>query len=133
MPIAYRSGYKYQLAETYSIVLTIQPEQRIVTDFIRFDLDGTLTISKGYAWDGPSGPAIDTPDFMRGSLIHDAIYELIRDGHLHDCRAEADDILRMICLQDGMPRARAEWVHNAVRVFGGSAVRGKKPIFTAGV
>ena len=129
--IKYKDGYKYQLAETYSLVITIQPETDIEADFLRMDTDGMLTIEKGYAWDGPSGPTIDTPDFMRGSLVHDALYQLIRMGLLGDCRAESDDILRMICMQDGMSQARAEMVHNAVRVFGASAAKDEKPILTA--
>ena len=40
----------------------------------------TLYISKGYSWDGPSGPAIDTPDWIKASLVHDALYQLIREN-----------------------------------------------------
>ncbi len=37
-------------------------------------IDGVLTIRSGYAWDGPGGPAMDTPAAMYGSLSHDALY-----------------------------------------------------------
>jgi hypothetical protein len=30
-----------------------------------------LNILEEYCWDGASGPAIDTQNFMRGSLLHD--------------------------------------------------------------
>jgi len=131
MPIRYRDGYLYQLAEDYSIDLVTQPETDVSDDFIRFDTNGKWTILKGYEWDGPSGQTFDTKDFMRGSLVHDVLYQLIRRGLIKDCRAEADDILRMICLQDGMSQARAEMVHNAVRAFGASAAENAKPILTA--
>lgn len=117
--IAYRGGYKYQLKERYTVEIAIRPAQAIKTAFIRLDTAGKLTLENGYAWDGPSGPTIDTLTFMRGSLEHDALYQLMREKHLdHDTHREAADrILREICLEDGMWRARAWWVYWAVRWF----------------
>lgn len=115
--IAYRAGYKYQLARTY----THQTELRghnVRSPFILLDPRGLLTIQKAYAWDGPSGPSIDTSTFMRASLVHDALYQLIREGHLHKREREyADRLMRDICLADGMWRIRAWWVYRAVRRF----------------
>lgn len=120
--IRYADGYKYQLRATYAVQLPFRPPAPIVTDFIVFDADGLLTIIKGYAWDGPSDPAFDTPNFMRGSLVHDALYQLMRERHLDATyRGPADDILRTICLEDGMWRIRAWWVHLGVRIGGGPA------------
>jgi hypothetical protein len=34
-----------------------------------------------------------------------------------------DEILWMICLEDGMPKARANYVFHAVRAFGAAAAR----------
>lgn len=121
--ILYRDGYKYQLAETYTQLTPIQPRDRIATDFIALDPDGTLIVATGYAWDGPSGPTFDTPCFMRGSLVHDALYQLMRDGHLSidEHRQAADDLLRDMCKEDGMSSLRAWWVHLAVRSFGKQA------------
>jgi hypothetical protein len=83
---------------------------------------GILRIRKGYAWDGPSGPAIHTKSFMRGSLVHDALYQLIRERKLMlSDRKEADLILRDICIDDGMDRFRVKWVYAAVRRFGESS------------
>ena len=72
--ISYKSGYKYQLYEDYAVMIGMIPPDDVVTDYIELNSDGLLTIRKGYAWDGPSGPTIDTLNFMRGSLVHDALY-----------------------------------------------------------
>lgn len=113
--IYYRGGYKYQLARQYRVRLSLR-DTEARTKWLVLDADGHLTIRAGYAWDGPSGPTIDTPSFMRGSLVHDALYQLIRLGKLHPNEREAaDDELRRICLEDGMPSWRAWWVHRAVR------------------
>jgi hypothetical protein len=117
--IAYNSGYKYQLKETYTVAIEIKPPAPLGNDYLRLDVDGHLTINKGYAWDGPSGPTLDTATFMRGSLIHDALYQLMREGFLdpEENRETADRILRRICLEDGMWPPRAWWVYQAVRRF----------------
>lgn len=75
--ILYKEGYKYQLAEEYTISIPIKPDSNIISDYIDLNNDGELVIKKGYAWDGPSGPTIDSLNFMRGSLVHDALYQLI--------------------------------------------------------
>ena len=117
--IKYRSGYKYQLAEEYPVKVSVTPKNNIKTDFIELDTEGMLVIKKGYAWDGPSGPTIDTPNFMRGSLVHDALYQLLRNELIDEkWRDEADDELRRICVEDGMSKICARWVYIAVRKWG---------------
>jgi len=119
--ICYRKlrKYKYQLRDDYEIQIDITPENKIETDFLILDTDGKLTIKKKYAWDGPSGPTIDTKNFMRGSLVHDALYQLIRLEHVSiEKRKYADDLLKEHCIQDGMSKFRAWYVHKAVRCFG---------------
>lgn len=120
--ITYRSGYKYQLVEEYAVGISIAPENNVHTDFIELDVQGKLVIKKGYAWDGPSGPTIDTLNFMRGALVHDALYQLMRNGLIdQEFRDEADEELKRICLEDGMSRLRAWLVHRGVRLGGGPA------------
>ncbi|MFB3816156.1 MAG: DUF1353 domain-containing protein [Candidatus Methylomirabilales bacterium] len=133
-PILYTDGYKYQLAKDYVLALDIRPAAQIVTPYIALDLDGTLTIRAGYAWDGPSGPTIDTANFMRGSLVHDALYQLLRERYLPaELREAADRILQRCCLEDGMSRLRAWWVYWGVRLGGGPAAdpAHTKPILSA--
>lgn len=121
--ISYREGYKYQLAEDYQVAISIKPAEFIRTPYIRLDIDGMLTVCEGYAWDGPSGPTVDTKNFMRGSLVHDALYQLMRERHLdpEKLRNAADLILQTICLEDGMSSVRAWWVYQGVRFGGGPA------------
>ena len=71
--ISYKSGFKYQLVLDYELEIKISPSSEIVTDYIVLYESRMLVIKKGYAWDGPSGPTIDTKNFMRGSLVHDAL------------------------------------------------------------
>lgn len=133
--IAYKGGFKYQLAERceFEVSLDLYFPDRIVTDYLILQ-EGNLIIKKGYAWDGPSGPTIDTKNFMRGSLVHDALYQLMRMGFLGETyRKAADKELRRLCLEDGMWSIRAWWVYVSVRWFGGSAAStlNVKPILYA--
>lgn len=118
--IRYRGGYKYQLRQAYSDTVAIRPDEPITTEYVSLTLEGTLTLRSGYAWDGPSGPSIDTPSFMRGSLVHDALYQLMRLGALdaRRWRDVADRELQRMCREDGMLRVRAWWVYQGVRLFG---------------
>ena len=133
--IAYNSGYKYQLKEIYSVVINITPTAPINTEYIDLDTAGNLTISEGYAWDGPSGPTIDTLTFMRGSLVHDALYQLMREKNLdHKVHREAADrMLQKICKEDGMWSLRAWWVYHGVRLFADPAAdpSDKRPVTRA--
>lgn len=122
--IKFKEGYKFQLEEDYSYQTGITPEIVGGNDFVQIGYRGLLTIKRGYAWDGASGPAINTLNFRRGSLVHDALYQLIRMGNLtEDHRDEADLILKHIILEDGMWSIRAWWVYQAVHNFGGAYMR----------
>lgn len=122
--IAYKSGYNYQLVEPYTIKTPIIPPKKITTKYASLELDGTLTINEGYAWDGATD-AFDTITFMRGSLVHDAFYGLMRMGELDASvyRIQADKLLRDICLEDGMWGVKAKLVYAAVRQFAEKAAQ----------
>ena len=112
--------YKYQLTNNYTITIPITPDSDIPTGFATLTSEGILHIRKHYAWDGPSGITIDTKSFMRGSLVHGALYQLMSLGKLdyEIHRETADQILKDICIEDGMWKFRAAYVHWAVRIFG---------------
>jgi hypothetical protein len=122
--VKYTSGYRYQLEEDFQLLTDLRPLQPGGNRWASLDDLGILRISAGYAWDGASGPAVNTKNFVRGSLVHDALYQLIRAGVLqYEDRKRADEILREIVLEDGMWHLRAWWVYTAVRLFGGSFMR----------
>ena len=133
--ILYKKGYKYQLVKTYDSSINIKPEQPITTDYIELSEEGRLIIKKGYAWDGPSGPTVDTLNFMKGSLVHDALYQLMREKHLdkEEYRQSADRLLQKICEADGMSRLRAWWVYLGIRWAGDPAADSPytKPVIKA--
>ena len=132
--IQYRKGYKYQLARAYRVSIGIFPETSIRGPYISLTKTGKLTITKGYAWDGPSGPTIDTKNFMRGSLVHDVLYQLMRHDLLSQNRKdEIDCLLFNMCLEDGMSRIRAWWVYKGLQIGGRAATlaSGQKRIHRA--
>ncbi len=122
--IKYRSGYKYQLAEDYTVRISIKPAADINTTFVKLSSGGTLTILGGYAWDGPSGPVIDTSRNMRASLVHDALYQLIRNRKLtrKAHKNPADRLFQKICVEDGVPRPIALAYYHGLRLGGNPAV-----------
>jgi hypothetical protein len=133
--IYYKKGYKYQLTSDYSTVIDIKPEKDISTDYISLTTQGELTIKKGYASDGPSGPTWDTPAFMRGAFVHDAFYQLMRQKYLDKDkhRKLADKILQKMCIEDGMFIFWAWCVYVLLRIFGDPAAdpANKKCVITA--
>ena len=93
--------------------------ERLSESLKRGSNGGTIRIGAHYAWDGASGPAPDIPSIMRGSLVHDALYQLMRLGELDlSFRETADDLLKTMCRADGMNRMLAWLVHRSVRTFG---------------
>jgi hypothetical protein len=117
--ISYKSGYKYQLTEEYELFVRIRISHAISFDYASLYPDGKLWVRKGYAWDGPSGPAVDTPNFMRGSLVHDVLYQMMRLGLLDvGWRKDADRELYRICREDGMSWTRAKFDFYMIRVLG---------------
>lgn len=109
--------YKYELADDLTVNTGILGHS-ISEKYIQLDDDGWLKINTGYWWDGPSGPTIDTKDFMRGALAHDALYQLMRLGALgQEYRKAADKVLYKLCRADGMSWLRAGYVYRAVRRF----------------
>ncbi len=119
--ITYRTGYKYQLDKNYSIQTEIFPDAPIDDgQFIQLGLDGVLHIRRGYAWDGTSGPVIDTPENMRASLVHDALYQLMRNEWLdhRQHKESADQLFKAICIEDGIDEKIAKIYYLALQVAG---------------
>ncbi len=128
-----RQSYKYEVEEDIAFAIPVCIPIIFDHRYMRFEgstdvfFPSWLTIKRGYAWDGPSGPAIDTKTFMRGSLGHDGLYQLCRMRILDPVviRPIADQCLHDWCREDGMWAIRAGWVKLAVKTFAQRAVRPK--------
>lgn len=123
MRLVYKKvSWKYVVAEAFEVrVVELRGAGMFkVPGYFQY-FDGWLTVWPGYAWDGASGPAVDTADFIRASLVHDALYQAIAEGLLAPSwRKAADQALVRLAAEDGMPWLRRQWVYAAVRWFGGS-------------
>jgi hypothetical protein len=133
--IYYRAGYKYQLVKDYLIQLDLRLPEDIVTEYITLTKSGLLTMFRGYAWDGCSGPTYDDKTNMRGGLVHDGGYQLMRLSLLsQEYKGFFDRLLRSICLEDGMWRIRAWYYFEGVDHFAKYAAKqggNPYPILTA--
>jgi len=122
------TGYKYQLMARECFDTPYRPGTKIYAPFIRLGKTGRMQVLKGFAWNGASGPTIDTESTMRASLAHDCGYQLIREKWLpfpmwKDNKAKADTLFYHILKEDGMGKIRAWYYHKAVKWFGASSCR----------
>lgn len=85
-----------------------------------FQINGNhLKVKAGYTWDGASGVAIDSDNFMVPSLIHDILLQAIREGLLNlDRFNHSNKELRLQCRERDMSVFRAWYVYQAVEMFG---------------
>jgi hypothetical protein len=131
--VKYRAGYKYQLYEDETFITGIYGKE-VYSEYISLFANGALVCRKGYAWDGASGPTWDTPSSMRASLIHDAGYQLMREGLLPlDYKVVFDGLFYLKLLDDGMSRVRAYIWYKAVLWFakGSTLPEHDRPILSA--
>lgn len=131
--IQYKKGYKYQLHTDYRFKVNIPISREFKSDFLDCDLIGNVHVKKGYAWDGATC-AIDTDTFMRGAMIHDVLYQLIREGSISQSyRTKADEILDIVLEYDGMGLFRRFYVKKALALFGSKAAdpKSKRKVLVA--
>ena len=98
----YRSlrKWKYELLEGMECEVDIHPDVVAGNQYITLEY-GILFVLPRYAWDGPSGPTIDTPTNMRASLFHDALCQGMAEDLLDRMYREyADELLRIHMLED---------------------------------
>jgi len=114
-----KGKYKYELLKKYSCKTNL-PENLIgvVVGYIRLK-NNEITIYPTYQWDGASGPTWDDKTNMRGSLVHDALYQLMAEEKIDKkYRKNADDLLYKHLLADGMNPFRAKYYWIGVRAAG---------------
>jgi hypothetical protein len=112
-------GWKYRTKVAQQIHCSAFENCEIDVEYGNIRPDGMITIYKDYCWDGGSGPAIDTKNSQRGSLFHDFLYQLMRDGFLDRTkyRDVADRLLEQLLIKSGMSKLRAGWWYWAVKTF----------------
>jgi hypothetical protein len=87
--------------------------------FIYVYPNGQVKVKAGFAWDGASGPTIDTIDSVCAALGHDVMYKLMGQKLLPSSyKDEADQWFYMRLVNDGMVGFRAFAWYKAVRLFG---------------
>ncbi len=137
MSISYvkTTNWKYMLASAYTfkcnMPLSLRPTKKVglgsssLQDVVTYDPEtDCITIRARYAWDGPSGPTVDTPGAMRPSLLHDALYQLMRMGLLsEDAREWADKLYRDELRANGVPWWRYSLHYVGLRIGGASSAK----------
>lgn len=114
--------YKYEMIRSRT-VQTSWLGTTIDCLFFHLNVLGLMTIKKGYRWDGPSGPTVDTPSFMRSSAVHDCFFQALRQALIKEEQREeffisANRDLKSISIEDGMLKTRAKIVKFSVSKFG---------------
>lgn len=130
--VVYRDvrGWKYIVEKDIAYQTSIKGYSRTIEYkgkvLARLLADGMLFVYPDYAWDGPSGPTMDTPDWMDASLVHDIFYQLMRSKQIPNdkdrkarekVRKKADQLMRKMLLEAGMSRFRAWYSYQGVRLF----------------
>ena len=111
--------YKFKVEENFSIELPFK-----IPDFVHPYAslkDGILSVKKGYAWDGASGPIINTRDTLVASLVHDVLYQAMRLNLIKSSKENrmiADKNFFEILKMNGVNSIRRKVWYFAVRLFG---------------
>lgn len=130
----YKGKAKYQLVEDYVIDIEFSWAVDIEADLVKLAANGMLTVRTGFAWDGVTGLAFDTRNFMRASLVHDALYHLMRQtGTNPKLHEKADELFLNIAKLDGVNplRARAHYTSLYLARKTGLMPGKKRPVYTA--
>lgn len=126
MSFEYERQYAYRVSSRQCFLLDRRLQMDGEVNHRLFSLQSTTMIVRpGYAWDGPSGPTIDTKNAIRASLLHDVLYQAMREKLIPRKRNRriADAVFRKILKEDGMHFFRRWLWWISVRLFGGYAVR----------
>jgi len=86
----------------------------------------SIQVNPGYTWDGCSGPTVDTANTMAAGLVHDFLYQMVREGIISkDCKEDIDNLFHSILRECGVIKIRAWYYHEAVKRFGHSSLESK--------
>lgn len=122
--ICYRKirPYKYKLLNTYNLVFPrmIDIEPVSLQGLFKISRLG-LEVSEGYAWDGLSF-VYDTKASFVGGLVHDVLYQAIREGLLPvEMKAFADELFYFLLKECNENPVYALFLFKGVQRFGHSS------------
>ena len=111
--------YKFKVEENFSIELAFKiPDFEHQYASLKDDI---LSVKRGYAWDGASGPIINTRDTLVASLVHDVLYQAMRLSLIKSSKENrkiADKNFFEILKMNGVNSIRRKVWYFAVRLFG---------------
>lgn len=134
--ITYSSGKNkcgnkiYTLSQNEVCVQTNQGQQQQLdgNEYISLNNEGLLTFRKKYTWNGMT-MYCDSKETMFPTLVHDALYQLMRIDFRKDSndkciddwckfKKEADKLFQHLCIENGVKSKRARRFYLAVRICG---------------
>lgn len=126
----YQKVQGFRVYKTWSYQTNIATDRRIRTYYIDL-IEGLLVMKRGFCFEGSApGPkwflkliGILGKKSKRGYCAHDAVYDLIRKGHIETrWKGYADDLMHEIHKRDAMVRPSAKIVYKAVVNFADFAI-----------
>ena len=135
--VLYKKGYGNRLHEKFELYIPDSMTDKTITgsdNYVVLEPDGLMKFRRGYSWDGASGPTIDTKNTIRGSLVHDGLYQLMRENKLNrKHRNLVDKLLRQHLREDKMSRFRAWYWYKGVYIGAkkASLERSKRKVLSA--
>lgn len=131
-------SHKYKTLDEECFYIPEFAGMSITLPFVRL-VDGKIYFNAYYTYDGPSGPTKDDDTNKIPALVHDGLYQMMREGVLdRKYRKLADQVMRRMCLEHGMKPFRAWYYYVGLRLFGKKHTYPKKnsklgKIFVTGV
>jgi hypothetical protein len=115
----YHRKYRYKTLSEYKDYFAALSGVSFVHRYVSCT-NGILKIEENYAWDGATGVIFDSYYLMKASLIHDALYQMMREGLLDrkKYRKVADKIFYSVMKDSKVNPIRRRLLYIGVRLFG---------------
>ena len=125
------SNHKYRLIDDVCFDAKIEGLSAS-NGYVTIEPNGMLYISKAFTFDGNStGIDIDNEKNLFPSLIHDALYSLLRNGFLDESYKEvADDIYLKLLEKNGVSKAFVNASRLVLGRFGKFSIKKKETTVT---
>jgi hypothetical protein len=126
--IAYTKADKFVLGRNEWFDLDFAPMYEVESSYVKFTIDGVLMIKRGFLWSA-NFPAMNTENTKPASLLHDAGYDMIKDGLLprKPFKDLFDMAMRDVLLECKILDARAWAWYMAVQIGGDNALNAPRP------